>query len=302
MEDEGETDWWQAAAAQAGGDILGSVVNNLWYQSNLDKQYAQNKKMYDYTFSKNLEMWHTQNQYNSPAAQMERLNAAGLNPNLVYGKGAVGNTSGPIPQHGTPHKEAMRPDIRIPEVLSYYNDYRLKQAQIDNLNAQKNLTDQRTQTEAVNRAWRALLTEKEDWKWYGGWYSKAGKVGEMTAKYDTWQGDKYHYATFRKADRALKGYSVDIAAERQKLLEEQIRQARIMTQIRNKDLNWYNVTHGVNVGAKALGSAAGAAFGLSKLGKVGKASKPYLKQPSRRPGLGSYNNNSDIKPNYDFYR
>lgn len=34
-----------------------------------------------------------QNSYNSPAAQMERLKAAGLNPNLVYGNGAAQSQS-----------------------------------------------------------------------------------------------------------------------------------------------------------------------------------------------------------------
>jgi len=35
-----------------------------------------------------LEDWHRQNAYNHPAQNMERLRQAGLNPNLVYGKGA----------------------------------------------------------------------------------------------------------------------------------------------------------------------------------------------------------------------
>lgn len=39
-------------------------------------------------------MWNAQNAYNTPAAQMERLKEAGLNPALVYGSGSVvGNAS-----------------------------------------------------------------------------------------------------------------------------------------------------------------------------------------------------------------
>lgn len=39
--------------------------------------------------------WRLANDYNHPIQQMERLKAAGLNPNLVYGSGSVtGNTTG----------------------------------------------------------------------------------------------------------------------------------------------------------------------------------------------------------------
>ena len=52
-------------------------------------QYGLDKKFWDYTFDKS-------NEYNTPQAQMTRLTAAGLNPNLIYGSnagGASGNTS-----------------------------------------------------------------------------------------------------------------------------------------------------------------------------------------------------------------
>lgn len=34
----------------------------------------------------NLDLWHLMNEYNSPAAQMQRYQDAGLNPNLIYGQ------------------------------------------------------------------------------------------------------------------------------------------------------------------------------------------------------------------------
>lgn len=43
------------------------------------------------SWNRNVKMWHMQNEYNSPVQQMQRLNDAGLNPNLMYGKGTVGN-------------------------------------------------------------------------------------------------------------------------------------------------------------------------------------------------------------------
>jgi hypothetical protein len=73
------------------------------YQSgrNIKKTHRYNVKMADYTFNKNLEMWKLQNQYNSPQAQMQRLQEAGLNPHLMYGKGTVGNAQ-TMPQYVAP--------------------------------------------------------------------------------------------------------------------------------------------------------------------------------------------------------
>lgn len=63
-------------------------------------QAELNEKAANKAFARNLSMWNLQNSYNDPSAQMERLQAAGLNPNLVYGGGNVtGNTSGSAPEY-----------------------------------------------------------------------------------------------------------------------------------------------------------------------------------------------------------
>ena len=43
-------------------------------------------KMYDRQRADALADWNRQNQYNSPAAQMQRFKDAGLNPHLIYGQ------------------------------------------------------------------------------------------------------------------------------------------------------------------------------------------------------------------------
>ena len=40
-------------------------------------------------------MYEKNNSYNSPAAQMQRLKDAGLNPDLMYSRGDVGNATAP---------------------------------------------------------------------------------------------------------------------------------------------------------------------------------------------------------------
>lgn len=82
----------------------------------------------------NQQAWTMQNEYNSPVAQMERLREAGLNPKLVYGKGAD-NTASPI---NVPNQNISKRNpiaFNPAESLFTAQDLRLKQAQYDNLRA-----------------------------------------------------------------------------------------------------------------------------------------------------------------------
>lgn len=84
-----------AGLAGAGASLVGGLINNAWSDARTEKQYRQMNEMQD-----------KMNAYNAPVAQMARLRAAGLNPNLVYANGgaviqsAVGNA--PQPAHTTP--------------------------------------------------------------------------------------------------------------------------------------------------------------------------------------------------------
>lgn len=84
-----------AGLAGAGASLVGGLINNAWSDARTEKQYRQMNEMQD-----------KMNAYNAPVAQMARLRAAGLNPNLVYANGgaviqsAVGNA--PNPPHTTP--------------------------------------------------------------------------------------------------------------------------------------------------------------------------------------------------------
>ena len=59
-------------------------------------QLAEQARQHD------VSMWNAQNEYNTPAMQMQRLKEAGLNPNLVYGSGARSNNSRPTTQSTSP--------------------------------------------------------------------------------------------------------------------------------------------------------------------------------------------------------
>lgn len=95
------------------------------------EQNAGNMRLAEYQYEKNLEQWYRQNEYNSPAAQMERYKAAGLNPNLIYGNGAssAGNAAS-SPQYQAPHLDAYTDFSRNAAALSGIMDQALKVAQI----------------------------------------------------------------------------------------------------------------------------------------------------------------------------
>jgi len=71
-------------AQGAGGNIVSDITGLPMYY--LQRHHA--KKDYERVRADNRADWEMANRYNSPVEQMNRLREAGLNPNLVYGKGA----------------------------------------------------------------------------------------------------------------------------------------------------------------------------------------------------------------------
>lgn len=131
---------------QANKDI--AQMNNAFNEKMLDKQMNYNKEMYQqqlgdqwkfYNDAKDnswkvienqqqyqTDMWNKQNEYNSPTAQRERLEAAGLNPYMMMNggsagvAGAVGGTSGSSP--GAPNSPSAQ-GVQPPTATPYSADY-----------------------------------------------------------------------------------------------------------------------------------------------------------------------------------
>lgn len=139
-----------------GGDIFSSLINlgGAIYSSEVARQNTKrtikaNKEQAEYAYSKDLEMWNRQNQYNDPMSQMQRLRDAGLNPNLIYGQGAGGaGNAQQMPKYNAPTLQYNYKPVDIAGVLSQYQDFRMKQAQIDNVKAQEENIRARTITES----------------------------------------------------------------------------------------------------------------------------------------------------------
>jgi hypothetical protein len=82
-------------AKQAAPIIIGAAgqanmnrKNRKWQSDQNEKDREWSESMYERQNADQIKMWEMTNQYNHPTQQMERLRQAGLNPNLVYGKGA----------------------------------------------------------------------------------------------------------------------------------------------------------------------------------------------------------------------
>lgn len=126
------------------GNFIGDVVNP---QGSANKA---NLKLAEYQYSKELEMWNKQNAYNTPLAQMERYQAAGLNPNLVVGQGNSGNAT-QMPQYNAPTMQPKFNPLSLPALLGQFQDMKMKQAQIDNVKAATEDTKVRTLINAINK-------------------------------------------------------------------------------------------------------------------------------------------------------
>lgn len=126
-----------SGAAALGSAVAGAISNRKAderaNQYAIDAQNRANQQ--------NIEFWNLQNEYNSPSAQMERLRAAGLNPNLIYGtspSSAVGNAgdigkAAPAPTRATSQAAEISRGI---SAMMAFADWKQKEAQTDNLRAQ----------------------------------------------------------------------------------------------------------------------------------------------------------------------
>lgn len=95
-----------AAISTAGNIGAGSVASN--------SEYHKRKKLMRMAYEQDIANWKMQNEYNSPAAQRARMEAANLNPALMYGTGSSGGgTAGPPP---------AAPNVPPPELMKVYGN------------------------------------------------------------------------------------------------------------------------------------------------------------------------------------
>lgn len=80
-----------AGLISGAGSLIGGITNAFGQSSanETNIQLARENREWQEM------MWNKQNEYNSPAAQIQRMKEAGLNPALMYSQGNVGNAGSP---------------------------------------------------------------------------------------------------------------------------------------------------------------------------------------------------------------
>lgn len=130
-----------APAIAAGASLANTGINAAAQGSMNKKQRKWLEERYNIERGHALADWEMQNKYNSPLAQMQRLKAAGLNPNLVYGEGSVANSSATPRSADTGSWNPKAPEYNLQDSLFAYFNTLQQQQTIDNLTAQKSLTE-----------------------------------------------------------------------------------------------------------------------------------------------------------------
>ena len=223
---------------QAGGSIASSFIDAATSKRNTDMTNAANMKLAEYQYLKDTEMWNKQNEYNSPASQMARYKAAGMNPQLVAGQGTSGN-SVTIPRYQAPTQTYnYKSQLNPLEMLSAYQDAKLKQAQIDNVT-------QSVKNQKVDNALKALNLENLSVQ---SPYTNAYIANRPLVQLQ----QKQFYETRNKLMR-------DTLNSQILKFQQEAHAAILNNAMREIDLNWYKAEKWINTGAKAVG-----AVGLSK--------------------------------------
>jgi len=132
-------------AGQLGNSVLGAVTS----KKNAKRELKHNKELSQYSYDLQQQQIDKQNEYNSPANQMQRYRDAGLNPHLIYGQGTPGNQT-QIAEYQAPRanyqnvQPVQLPADSMATTIAEFQDYRLKNAQIDNVNAATKSTEAET--------------------------------------------------------------------------------------------------------------------------------------------------------------
>lgn len=100
----------------------GTLLSNFQDTYLTNKQMENQRELLAEQREWDLAQWHRQNEYNSPASQMERFEAAGLNPNLMYDQGNPG-LAGTI-QTSAGQAPAYKPTPNIGDITAFINMFR----------------------------------------------------------------------------------------------------------------------------------------------------------------------------------
>lgn len=143
---------WSAIAS-----IAGNIASNANINNQILEQKRENQANRDWNLNLarlqnrwNIDQWNRENAYNSPAAQMARYKAAGLNPDLIYGQSNLsasspemtsGDGSLPTDVSNLANKRTML------DIVSASLDNDIKREQVKSMRNQNALESRKVDTE-----------------------------------------------------------------------------------------------------------------------------------------------------------
>lgn len=197
---------WSAIAS-----IAGNIASNMNINKQVSEQRKENQANRDWNLNLakmqnnwNIEQWNRENAYNSPAAQMARYKAAGLNPDLMYGQQ---NLSAASPEM-TAGEGSQPTDVSnlankrtIGDIVSQAATTRLTNAQAKLAESQANKTDAETTGQTINNEWLPQLLKGQT------------DINEADVKQ-------------RLADAGLKGKQIEVAVEQIKVMQQSVKESQ----------------------------------------------------------------------------
>ena len=103
------------SVVNAVSSLFGARKQDYYQRRQMSIAQDYQKELMSKQFNSQLMMWNLQNKYNSPAAQMQRLRDAGLNPALVYGNGNALTPASAMNAPGGSAPSNHGPDVSMPK-------------------------------------------------------------------------------------------------------------------------------------------------------------------------------------------
>lgn len=197
---------WSAVAS-----IAGNIASNMNINNQVSQQRKENQANRDWNLNLakmqnrwNVEQWNRENAYNSPAAQMARYKAAGLNPDLMYGQQ---NLSAASPEM-TAGEGSQPTDVSnlankrtIGDTIAQASATRLTNAQAKLAESQADKVDAETTGQTINNEWLPKLLKGQT------------DINEADVK------DKL-------ASAGLKGEQIKVAVEQIKVMQQSVKESQ----------------------------------------------------------------------------
>lgn len=188
--------------------IASSFAGNIANNKNIDKQIAsqkeENQKNRDWNLNLarqqnqwNIEQWNRENAYNSPAAQMARYKAAGLNPDLMYGQQNLAAASPEM----TAGEGSQPTDVSNLANKRTIGDMAMQAAQTRLVNAQADKVENESVGQTINNEWLPKLLKGQT------------EINDADVK------DKLSSA-------GLKGKQIEVAVEQIKVMQQSVKESQ----------------------------------------------------------------------------